>query len=134
MDHHVALRAFNDHFDEFVQDILRVFPNDRECKTASVALRALRKANPRLILTVFGESVCVPYKNEIIAGDISFFVNKDYRDDMKFKGDVNTAVLDKIDKIRRPISQMSEEDKQSVIKYLQNLQQLVFLYQGIKTG
>ena len=68
------VRAFNDHFEEFVSDVERVFPDDNDIATAHAALVALRKTNPKLILVTFREWVARPYKTEIEAGDISFFI------------------------------------------------------------
>ena len=44
MDKTKLLIAFNNHFFEFIDDILRVFPNDYELKTAKSILLKLRNA------------------------------------------------------------------------------------------
>ena len=133
MDSHALLRAFNDHFEEFLDDILRVFPEDPECIRASRALRAMRKANPKLILTGFGERVCEPYRNEIEGGSISFFIDKDYVSDMRSTA-IASPALAKIEALRAPIRAMDDKDKQAVIKYMQNLLRLVDLYRASKKG
>jgi len=33
------LQAFNNHFEEFIDDVVRVFPDDKEIATASNALK-----------------------------------------------------------------------------------------------
>ena len=50
MDKSTILKAFNEHFVEFVDDISRVFPNNKDVNTTKNALLAIRKANPRMIM------------------------------------------------------------------------------------
>ena len=124
------LSAFNQHFEEFVKDIERVFPNDTDIATAHTALIALRKSNPRLILITFRDWVAQPYKSQIEAGDIDFFIKKDYGNDLDDFGcgEAGGAILEKIDTLRNPVSKMGCEDQKKVITYLQNLSKLCALY------
>ena len=125
-----VLTAFNQHFEEFVEDIERVFPDDTDIATAHAALVALRKSNPRLILVTFRDWVAGPYRAEIEAGDIGFFIQKDYRNDLhEFGcGESGGMILEKIDTLRAPVSKMGAEDQGKVITYMQNLTKLCDLY------
>ena len=120
------LSAFNDHFTEFVDDIKRVFPNDVDIATAANALAKLRKANPKIIIMAFKQFVSSPYKKEIESGEIEFFINKDYTQDIG--GDSASLILSKIDLLRKPVSEMNDSEQKKVIKYLQNLTKLADLY------
>ena len=119
-----VLAAFNNHFEEFVADIQRVFPDDTDIKAAANALSRLRKANPSIIVKGFKSYVSLPYGDQIDSGDISFFIQKDYSSDLGDK----SVILEKIDMLRQPVAQMGEEDQLKVIKYLQNLKKLSELY------
>ena len=57
MDNRQIMKAFNDHFVEFLDDIQRVFPDDADIATVKNSLIAMRKANPRLIMATFKKSV-----------------------------------------------------------------------------
>lgn len=120
------LTAFNNHFTEFVDDVKRVFPEDVEIATAANVLSQLRKANPKIILLSFKTWVLLPYKKEIEAGELDFFINKDYSKDVG--GDSASIILEKIDTLRKPISEMSDKDQKKVIKYIQNLSKLADMY------
>lgn len=120
------LTAFNNHFTEFVDDVKRVFPEDVEIATAAKVLSQLRKANPKIILLSFKTWVLLPYKKEIEAGELDFFINKDYSKDVG--GDSASIILEKIDTLRKPISEMSDKDQKKVIKYIQNLSKLADMY------
>lgn len=124
------LTAFNQHFEEFVTDVERVFPDDTDIATAHTALVALRKSNPRLILLTFRDWVAKPYRDQIEAGDIDFFIKKDYGNDLNDFGcgESSSVILSKIDTLRTPVSKMGDSDQKKVITYLQNLTKLCDLY------
>jgi len=127
MDNRQIMKAFNDHFVEFLDDIRRVFPDDADIATVRNSLIAMRKANPKLIISAFKDSVSEVYHNEIDRGDLEFFINKDYGADMGEGGTSNT-VLAKIDCLREPVRQMNKNDQDKAIKYIQNLTKLCDLY------
>ena len=121
------LTAFNNHFEEFLNDVVRVFPDDMEIATAANALGKLRKANPRLIILTFKDHVRNPYGAQIEEGNLEFFLEKDYTSDVEGSTQAG-AILDKVDKIKEPIRNMDEPEKAKVLQYLQNLCKLCDLY------
>ena len=121
------LTAFNNHFEEFLNDVVRVFPDDMEIATAANALGKLRKANPRLIILTFKDHVRKPYGAQIEEGNLEFFLEKDDTSDVEGSSQA-CAILDKVDKIKEPIRNMDETEKAKVLHYLQNLCKLCDLY------
>jgi hypothetical protein len=127
MDKSTILKTFNNHFEEFVEDVRAVFPDDAEIETAATALGRLRKANPRLIMLTFKECVAGPYRTQIESGDLGFFVNKDYSLDVDGSGQ-ESVILAKVEALRTPVARMSEDSQGKVMKYMQNLVKLSDLY------
>lgn len=125
MDKSKLLIAFNNHFFEFIDDILRVFPNDYELKTAKSILLKLRKSNPKLILNIFIEYVLDNFKEEIMEGNIDYFIDKNYKEEFEY---IDNVVIEKFNTLKEPIRKMNNEDKNKVIKYMQNLIKLSELY------
>ena len=117
------LTIFNDHFIEFITDIHNVFPEDPDILTAKNALLAIRKANPKLLVRIWVKYVVTPYKDQIAAGDINFFVTKDYSSDL-VKTDNADKIMDSIDRLRNPVKLMSPENQAKTMKYIQNLSKL----------
>jgi hypothetical protein len=117
------LTIFNDHFNEFVCDVQNVFPEDTEILAAKNALLAMRKANPKLICRIWLKYIVEPYQKEIEAGDIDFFLKKDYSNDLGTY-DHADRIMTSIDRLRKPIRQMSEENLAKTVKYIQNLSKL----------
>jgi hypothetical protein len=114
------LTVFNDHFSEFVNDIHSVFPDDIDILTAKNAFSAVRKANPKLLVKIWVKFVAIPYKDVIEAGDINFFITKDYSSDLA-KNDNSDKIMESIDRLRNPVKQMSPENQAKTMKYIQNL-------------
>jgi len=115
--------AFNDHFMDFVSDIQSVFPDDPDILTAKNALIAIRKANPKMIVKIWSSFIVSKYRSEIEAGNIDFFLKKDYSDDVL--GTQNSdKIMDCINRLRGPISQMGPKNQAKTMKYIQNLTKL----------
>ena len=120
------LTIFNNHFNEFFDDIHNVFPNDPDILTAKNSLTAIRKANPKLLVGIWLSYIYFKYKDQIDAGDINFFLEKDYSEDLTNMS--SKKVMEAIDRLREPVKQMNLEDQQKVMKYIQNLCSLTKLY------
>ena len=118
--------VFNDHFSEFVSDVQSVFPDDPDILTAKNALLTIRKANPKLLVRIWIKYVVSPYKEHIDAGDIEFFVTKDYSSDLA-RNDNADKIMESIDRLRSPIKQMSPENRVKTMKYIQNLSKLALM-------
>ena len=118
--------VFNDHFAEFVNDVQSVFPDDADILTAKNALLAIRKANPKLLVRIWIKYVYTPYKQQIEAGDINFFLTKDYSTDLA-RNDNADKIMESIDRLRKPVKDMSPENQAKTMKYIQNLSKLAIL-------
>ena len=121
--------VFNDHFSEFVSDIQSIFPTDTDILTAKNALLTIRKTNPKMIVKIWSKFIVGEYKKEIDAGDIAFFINKDYTKDIATSAS-SDKITESIDRLRNPVKQMSAEDQAKVMKYIQNLTKLATLYES----
>lgn len=124
------LSAFNDHFIEFISDIQSVFPNDHDVLMAKNSLIAIRKANPKMIIKIWNGLIVGKYKNEIEAGDLSFFINNDYSQDLANSNN-SKQITDAIDRLRQPIKAMSADNQEKTIKYIQNLTKLATIYDSL---
>ena len=120
------LTAFNDHFMDFVNDIQTVFPNDADILTAKNALVAVRKANPKMIVKIWNTFIVGKYKGEIEAGNLDFFINKDYSSDVLAAAN-SDKIMDSINRLREPIKNMTAENQTKVMRYILNLTKLAEL-------
>jgi hypothetical protein len=124
------LTAFNDHFIEFVNDIISVFPEDPDILSAKNSFTLIRKANPKMIIKIWHTYVVDKYEAAIDSGDISFFIAKDYKDDLT-NAENSEKITEAIDRLRNPVKLMTHEDQEKVMKYIQNLKKLSTIYQNL---
>jgi hypothetical protein len=117
------LTAFNDHFEEFVNDIQRVFPDDADILTAKNSFLAARKANPKLIVKIWKLYVVSKYRKEIESGNLEFFVNKDYKNDVSVSP-YSDKITESIDRLREPVKKMNIDEQTKTLKYIQNFTKL----------
>ena len=73
------------------------------------------------------------YRNDIVAGDINFFLDKDYSEDLQSaswfpNGTSSSSILEKISMLREPIRELGEENLKKAVGYIQNLTKLADLY------
>ena len=121
------LQGFNNHFEEFLDSIYEVFPEDADILASRNALKQIRKANPKLIVKVWKSYVVDKYNREIEKGLISFFIEKDYVSDVSDMESSNN-ILNGINRLREPIRNMGEKNQAIAMKYIQNLSKLAKLY------
>jgi len=124
------LTIFNDHFVEFITDIHNVFPEDADILAAKNSLIAIRKANPKLIVKIWIKYVAMPYQDRIMAGDINFFIEKDYSNDLT-KSNNPDQIMESIDRLRNPVKLMNSDNQQKTMKYIQNLCKIASMVSNI---
>ena len=122
-------RAFNKHFFEFVDDVISIYPENEVLRGARNSFEMFKKANPTSIIKVWYKYIYSPYKDEIAAGNLDYFFDKDYSADLQ-KGTVNNMqkILEKIDSIRNPIREMGDANREHSLKYITNLSKLALAY------
>jgi hypothetical protein len=128
MNKNQIVETFNKHFMEFVIDIERVFPSDTDIMSTRKTISKTLMIMPKMLIRMFNDYFVTMYSTEIENGDLNFFIENDYRKKHGYKETDDVFILDKIDVLREPIKNMSDEDKSKVIQYLKNLKKLSDLY------
>ena len=128
MDKTTILKAFNNQFEEFLEDVELLFPDNRDIKTSKTGLLMLRKANPKKIVSVWYRYVCLKYEAEIENENLDYFLTKDYSSDIKMDEGATDKVMEGIDKIREPLRQLEPDNRKKTLQYLKNLNQLSKIY------
>ncbi len=121
------LRAFNNHLIEMMNDLLNIYPENVELKTAKISIETMKQMNPTIIIKAWFTFVYTPYKEYLDNGDLSYFFEKDYRDDLSYLKNTDD-ILRVIDKLRQPLKSLSSENKEHTAAYLKNLNKLSEVY------
>jgi hypothetical protein len=129
-DKTVILRAFNAHLFEFIDDIISVFPDNVDIVASRKSFDYTKRLNPTVIIKVWYTYVYLPYAEIIDSGDLEFFVNKDYSDDVSHLAN-SKDILTAVDSLREPIRGMSDSNKAHSLSYIQNLCRLSKAYNNL---
>jgi len=127
LDKSTTLRAFNKHFFDFLEDIITIYPEKKEIVNAKTSFEIIKRANPTAIVKAWNKHVYNKYKDVIDSGDITFFFEKDYSKDLEKLSNAE-KIMNTINSIREPISQMDDTNKGHCAKYIQNLSKLSTIY------
>ena len=125
MNHPLVLSTFITQLDECLEDISKVYSSDARFVRCKLYLDTLKKTNPRMIITTWKTQVADKYEKHILEGDIDYFLNKDYTQELPM---YNPTIDQSIQDLRKAIQSMSEENKKKSIQYIQNLCKLSKLY------
>lgn len=102
---------------EFIDDVLLVFPDNTDLKRAKLALKGFKNLNHSLIVKSWNNYVYLPYKDIIDREDIEYFIDKDYNSELNgVEGSDEISRV--IDELRKPIKDMSDENKHKCMKYI----------------
>ena len=141
MDKSQLLTIFNKQFKEFIDDFSRVFPTNKDISLLKMSIGGLLMIKPTIVYKGYKKFVIDIYRDYIEAGDINFFIDKDYKSDLtmleessqfsdlKNLGPSTNIMLEKIDALRGPVREMNEKEQENVIKYMQNMLKLSDLYE-----
>ena len=111
---------------EFMDDVLRIFPNNLDLKTGKTFIVCLTKVSKKKLVSIWKTSVVDVYEEAILKGDKEYFINKDYSEDL---GEGRTdKMMNVIEDVRILMRKTSEENKDKAMKYLQNLTKICKLY------
>jgi len=92
--------------------------------------KTFKRFNPTIIIKVWHSCVYLPYIDIINSGNITFFFEKNYNDDLQNLANSN-EIIKVIDKIREPIKNMDEVNKQHSMQYIQKLSKLSASYNAL---
>lgn len=107
-----SVNAFNDMLGQFLVELHKTFPEEKDIKKMMTSFELLRSANPRLIVDGFMKGV-TPYADRISAKDETFLLNEIEKIDLL--KDLN---------IKSYWGRMSPATKNATWQYLQTLYML----------
>jgi hypothetical protein len=113
------LTAFNNQIDNFLDDLMIVCPNEKEFSMLKNGIALVKKTNPRIILNQFNEMI-LPYKEQLLLRNESFFIVKDFNDDFtSVSSDYISKVTNKLKSLWE--KGLSNDDKRKIWDYFHSL-------------
>jgi hypothetical protein len=131
-DRATLIRSFNDYFCEFLDDILRVLPGNKQVITANRSFKTLIELNKTILVKSWYKFVYCKYSNVIDDGNIDFFFQKDYSDDLSALSN-SQKIIDIIDSVRSPAMEACDNPKnrEYIVLYIQNLCKLSVMFNDL---
>lgn len=126
-DKSTLLKTFNSQFFAFLKDIMIIFPENKDVAKGKKSFELISMASPTLIIKIWNSHVNRLYKEHIDQGDLEYFIEKDYSNDLDCVNN-SDEVLRIINMIREPIRDMDETNRYHTRKYLQILSKLSLMY------
>lgn len=127
-----VVKGFNSYFQDMFDNILEVYPDNLEIIMGKNTFKTINQFNPTTLIKGWYQFVVGPYHELIEAGNIDFFFEKDYTNDLAYLTTAND-VLKIIERVRNPLRDIGEKNMQHIKKYLLNLSKLSILYNQMTT-
>lgn len=130
-DNAIILEAFNEQFVDFIKDIQAVFPDEENINRAKNYILGIVRLDKKMLILVWKHYVInkPEYAQAVEEGNIDFFIEKDYNEDLKHLKSAQ-KVAAAIDDMRGKIKMMQRDDLDKTIQYIQNLTTLSINYVG----
>lgn len=116
------LKGFNSQFNDFMNDLITVYPDKNQFLKYKTNIETLSKSNPSLMIK-YWNNYAGKYSDKIENEDVSFFLEKDYSGDLK-----SNEYLSFINYIKELFNTMDNNNKEKTVKYVKNLTKLSSLY------
>ena len=129
-DKSTILKTFNLQFFNFLDDVIKVFPDKDDIIIGKKSFETIKRANPTIIIKIWFTHIYSVYRESIDKGDVEYFIQKDYGQDLQGLAN-NGEVMRIINTLREPIGEMDDVNKKHTSKYLMILSKLSEVYNGM---
>ena len=127
MSNSLILSTFITQLTECLDDISTVYDSDKRFIKCKRYVNGIKIANPSLLIKSWKSFIADKYDKQIEEGNFQYFLEKDYSDDLS-SIEINSTIETTISELRSVIRDMSEDNKNKSLKYVQNLTKLSKLY------
>ncbi len=133
IDRSTLIRTFNDYLFEFLDDMLKVLPGNKSIMTASRSFRMLTDVNKAILVKCWYKFVFLKYKNVIDDGNVDFFFEKDYSEDLTNLSN-SQQIMEIIDSVRAPAKEICENpnNREHITTYVQTLCKLSEIFNNLQ--
>jgi fructosamine-3-kinase len=132
MDKKTLIHLFIKHFNEFIEDIESVFPEDQEISVLKDFLSLYSMVNKTALIDIWTSYVSDAYREEIKEKNFNFFIDKDWDHDLRYASN-KTIITEKLSHIKDCVREMDEDNKTKALKYVENLIKISDLYNQNKS-
>lgn len=128
----ICLNNCLDQIFQLFDDVLIISPNDKDILAAKLYVSGIKQANPKLIISAWHNTVTLKYKSQIDNGDYDFAIKNNYNNDIMEHYSSESSDYkyfeEMIEKIRSIVKTLDNDNKEKLVKYVQNISNLTSIY------
>ncbi len=121
------ISIFNKEYFEFL-NFIKGHIEDTSFKTFYRKNQIMKETNPKLFIRTWYTRIGSKYHNQVMQRDISFFLNKDYDDDIADVGADSNQLLKYINKFKESYETLDETVKEIFLNFIIDLTDKSFVY------
>ena len=125
------ISEFNKDYFDFLQ-FIKLHVEDKNFTSFYRKNKIMRETNPKFFIRTWFDRIGQKYHHEVMNRDISFFLNKNYEDDVSDTGESNTLLI-YINKFKESYDRLNENVKETFLNYIIALTDKSFVYYNLKT-
>ena len=119
--------VFNKEYFEFL-NFIKGHIEDTTFKTFYRKNQIMKETNPKMFIRTWYERIGSKYHSQVMDRDISFFLNKDYNDDIADVGANSNQLLKYINKFKESYDLFDTIIKETFLNYIISLTDKSFVY------
>jgi hypothetical protein len=125
------ISEFNIDYFEFL-NFIKLHIEDKNFTSFYRKNKIMRETNPKFFIRTWFDRIGKKYHTEVMKRDISFFLNKNYEEDVSDTGEPN-ALLIYINKFKDSYDTLNENIKEIFLNFIITLTDKSFVYYNLKT-
>ena len=118
---------FNKEYFEFL-NFIKIHIEDTSFKTFYRKNQIIKETNPKLFIRTWYDRIGSKYHSQVMNRDISFFLNKDYNDDVMYAGSDSNQLLTYINKFKESYDSFDTTVKETFLNFIISLTDKSFVY------
>jgi hypothetical protein len=118
---------FNKEYFDFL-NFIKDHIDDPKFKTFYRKNQIIKQTNPKMFIKTWYERIGSKYHSQVMQSDISFFLNKNYEEDVTIAGNESNTLLVYINKFKESYDTLDEIIKAKFMYYIITLTDKSFVY------
>jgi len=118
---------FNKEYFEFL-NFIKIHIEDASFKTFYRENQIIKETNPKMFIRTWYDRIGSKYHTQVMQRDISFFLNKDYENDVIYAGSDSNMLLKYINKFKESYETLDEKIKETFLNFIISLTDKSFVY------
>lgn len=107
--------VFNQKFEEFIKDMILIYPDDKDFKLMKNSFNLLKLADDKKPFEMFSK-FGAKFEEPVLSRDEQFFLSNSYSD---IRAEESNLTDDLINKLKGYWTNLSEDNKEAIWKYLE---------------